>query len=48
MGSVFAFSPACYLSLGVLLGEAAVWVKTIHRTLKETDAEKVAESAVKM
>lgn len=44
MDSVFAFSPACYLKLGVLLGEAAVLVKTIQRTLKD----KVAESRLKM
>lgn len=45
-GLCVCFLPCLLLELGVLLGEAAVLVKTIHRTLKET--EKVAESGVKM
>lgn len=40
------FLPCLLLELGVLLGEAAVLVKTIHQTLKETNREKVAESGV--
>lgn len=44
-GLCVCFLPCLLLELGVLLGEAAVLVKTIHRALKETDtAEKVTES----
>lgn len=45
-GHHVCFLPCLLLELGVLLGEAAMLVKTIHNTPKEADRESCRELGV--